>query len=139
MGLPAGDGQLPAAEATPRNCALARVLLEGERDVTPLRGVDQRLARDEVQRTGVFFVTRERDDDPRAVERADALERLESVEDDDVAALHVGAARTGGKGVEPDESFTFAFEHRVEMADEQHPLAPRALSLGEQVAGAADG
>src|SRR4051812_8204633 len=93
MCLPAGDDQLPAAHAAPGDGALPGILLERERDITALGGVDQRLTRHEMQWAGILLVPGESDDDSGAVQSADALERFERVENDDVSTLHVRAAR----------------------------------------------
>ena len=66
-----------------------------------------------------------------AVERAGRAERLERLDDDDVAALHVDDAWPARLPVaQPLELLerTVGLEHRVEMADQEHPAArPRAL------------
>ena len=70
--------------------------------------------------------------------RAGRLQRLQRLDDDDVAALHVddaGAARV--RLVDPLELLERAvrFEHRVEMADQQD-LRSRPGMLGDEVPGA---
>src|SRR4051812_25596482 len=138
MCLPAGDDQLPAAHAAPGDGALPGILLERERDIAALGGVDQRLTRHEMQRAGILLVAGERDDDPGAVQSADALERFERVENDDVSALHVGAAGSGGERVETHEALALALENRIEMTNQQQTLSLRSLVLGEEMAGATD-
>src|SRR5450759_4324708 len=111
--LPAHD-KLPAAHAPPCDGPLPRVLLECESNVTAFRGIDQRLPRNEVQRPGIFLVSRQRDDDSRSIELADTLNGLERIQYHEIAALHVGAPRTRCKGVEPHEPFAIALEYGIE-------------------------
>src|SRR4051812_44508746 len=138
MCLPAGDDQLPAAHAAPGDGALPGILLERERDITALGGVDQRLTRHEMQWAGILLVPGESDDDSGAVQSADALERFERVENDDVSTLHVRAARARSERIETYEPLAFALENRIEMPNQQQTLSLRPFVLGEEMAGAAD-
>src|ERR1700741_4232961 len=119
MRLPGADGELPAAHAPPRHRSLARVLLERERNVAPPGDVDQWLARDEMERTGILLIAGEGDDDAGPIERTDALECLQGVKNHHVPALHVRAPGARGEGVEPHEALPVALESRVEVPDQQ--------------------
>jgi len=60
--------------------------------------------------TGVLLVSGQSDDDLGSVERADALERLQRVQNHGVTTLHVSAAGASREGVETDEFLGVAFE-----------------------------
>src|SRR2546430_14102552 len=131
--------KLPTAESPAGNCSLARIFLERQRDIALLRDVDERLPGDEVQRPGIFLIAHECNHDPRSIQSAHALQRLERVEHYDIATLHVRAASAGRERIHPDKSFALALEDSIEVPDQQQPLAMRAFSHREQVSGAADG
>src|SRR5437762_14349640 len=79
--------KLPTAESPAGNCSLARIFLERQPAIALLRDVDERLPGDEVQRPGIFLIAHECNHDPRSIQSAHALQRLERVEHYDIAAF----------------------------------------------------
>ena len=117
---------------------IAGAILEADRDIHALRRRDERRARHILRIAGRLLVAGHHDRHVHAVERASGLQRLQRLDDDDVAALHVDDARTAGLAlVQPLELLkrTVGLEHGVEMADQENaPARPRAL--GDEMSGA---
>ena len=99
--------------------------------------LDQVAARDVERTAGALLVAGEDDADRDVVERAGLVQRLERLDDDDVAALHVGDARAARDIAVAFEGLERAvlLEDRVQMTDQEEPLAARAHPLGDEVAG----
>ena len=129
----AGDRQRPRRRAAPsddRGLRVAGAVLEPDRDVRALGRSDERCPRDVLRIARRLFVAGHHDGDVHAVERAGRLQRVERLDDDDVAALHVDDARPARAAlVEPFELLKRAvgLEHGVEVADEQKRWPGRAL------------
>ena len=135
------DLELPgrrAAARGDRELRIAGTVLEADRVLRALRGVDQRGARGGLRIARVLLVAGHDHDEVHVGERAGDLQRLERGDHDDVAALHVddaGALR--GLVVDALELLerAVALEHGVEVADEQHPRTLAGM-IRDQVAGA---
>jgi glutamate carboxypeptidase len=71
----------------------------------------------------------------RPLEGPDARQRLQSVEDHHVAALHVGDAGASSLAPHPAERLERAvgLEDRIEVADDEEALPARPPTLGEEV------
>ena len=110
-----------ADDGAPR---IAGAVLEADGDIDAFRRRDERRSRDVLRVAGRLLVAGHHDRHVHAVERAGGLQRLQRLDDDDVAALHVDDARPAGLTVvEPLELLKRAvgLEHGVEMADEENP------------------
>ena len=134
-------GQPPAGRPAARDHGMRRIavaVLEADRHRRALGRRDQRLARAIQRPSGVFLVAGHDDVNVHPIELAGRFERLQRLDDDDVAALHVDDAGSARRvGVEPLELLerTVAFEDGVEMADQQDLLRAPGMD-GHQMAGA---
>ena len=123
----------PRAEAAPSDDGGARlVALEGERHVTPFRGVDQCRAALLVGLARILLVAREDHDHLAVLETPSGVQRPKRLDDDGITGFHVGgAAAEALPALAPER---LALQHGVEMADEQHARALGTAVLGHQVA-----
>ena len=112
------------------------VTLERERHVAAGRRLAQGRAALLVRPAGVLLVAGENDDQLAVPQGAGRVQRAQGLERDQVPALHVrDAAAVRAQGVPPE---ALALQHRVEVADQQQPLAARAAVLGHEVPAAVD-
>ena len=139
MCLAAGRRDAPRAGAAARHRGVGAVAgLERQRDVAPLRRLEQRAPRLGERLAGMLLVAGEDDRDIQVAQRARRLQRLERVEDHHIAALHVRGADAAGHGVLAHPVRARRLDHRVEVADEQQPHRPGPpLVLRDEMAGAA--
>ena len=137
----AGDAQHPAGRAAPRRdrvARIARAVLEADRGVGAARRLDERRSRRRQRLARRFLVTRHHDRDVHPLQQARGVERLQRLDDDDVAAFHVDDARARRRAlVDPLERLERAVgrENRVEVADQDEFRTGGGVN-GDEVAGA---
>ena len=86
-----------------------------------LRQLEHRLARLGERHARVLLVAGQHDRDAPALECAGRVQRLQRLQHDDRPALHVG--RPGAVGARAVAAEALAGQHRVEVAEQQQPLA----------------
>ena len=111
---------------------------EVERDVGGLPCGDEVAAGDGERGAGVFLVAGKEDGDVGRLERAGGVHGAQRGDDHDVAAFVVGSAGTmrDGAVAGPALERRVEFEHGVEVADQEHPLAVPGV-VRDEVTGAA--
>ena len=126
----------PAGRAAPRDGAIIAAVLAGEilelqRDVGPAPGLDQVAPRDRDRRAGPLLVAGQHDPDVGVAQRSGRLHRAQRGDDHDQPALVVADAGAGRAIAFAGEALERAggLEHRVEMADQQQPLAAPVAAM----------
>ena len=136
-----GDRQRPGrrpSAADDRASGIAGAILESDRHVHALRCRNQRGAGHILRIAGCLLVTGHHDRHVHAVERASGVERLQRLDDDDVAPLHVDDPGAAGLALVQALEFlkrAVGLEHRIEVTDEEETTA-RPRPLRDQMAGA---
>src|SRR5262245_5847263 len=142
MSLFARRRDAPRAGAPPRDGGITAVAgLESQRDVAVPRGFDERPACVRERLAGMLLIAGEDDRDVQVAEDSGALQRFERVENDNVPALHIGAAHGYGCRIftrEAQTTRTWVYDG-IEMADKQELHRPSLPAmLGDEVSRAAD-
>ena len=130
-------GRRPSA-ADDRASGIAGTILESDRHIHALRRRDQRGAGHILRVAGRLLVAGHHDRHMHAVERASGVERLQRLDDDDVAPLHVDDPGAAGLALVQALEFlkrAVSLEHGVEVADQEKATA-RPAPLRDQMPGA---
>jgi hypothetical protein len=126
-GAPRDDGDVPAA--------VSPDTLEGKREVALPRCLHHVPAADGDGTPDTLLIAREDDADRRVIEGACFRQGAQSLEQDDVAALHVVHALAANAFAPsfPELRRALLLEDRIHVAEKQHAPSLRAFALGDEV------